>query len=425
MIPTAAAGSGAGYTAADRNAAVEHMAKLGSPFEAVMGTTRVADFAMVARRHMYEYGTTSEQLAEVAVAQRHSATLHPRAVMRDRGELTVERGAGVAHDGRAAPSPRLLSREPGRRLRRRHPTRACRRGRVCTRRSCCSGGARVTATSTRTRAPELTSFSGRLAADTAFGLAGVTRDDIDVAGVSDHFTISVITELEDAGFCAKGEGGAVRRRRRHRARRSAAHQHPRRLPLGHARGELRAVHAHRAGRAAPRRGRAAPGRRRRARVPLRRRRRVAGALRSRARESVRWPTRGSGPTSRRSTRRSGTRCAATSSSCSSATTCGQLRFVPSERCRNCGSPSATWTPVSGDATVYTFSIVHRAPTPAYQADAPVRDRVRRARGRTAHADAPGRRRARRGRDRHAARGRVRRRRRRPHPVPLPPTTGDP
>src|SRR6478752_6690817 len=94
VIPTAAAGSGAGYTAADRNAAVEHMAKLGSPFEAVMGTTRVADFAMVARRHMYEYGTTSEQLAEVAVAQRHSATLHPRAVMRDRGELTVDEVLG-------------------------------------------------------------------------------------------------------------------------------------------------------------------------------------------------------------------------------------------------------------------------------------------------------------------------------------------
>jgi acetyl-CoA acetyltransferase len=56
-------------------------------------------------------------------------------------------------------------------------------------------------------APELTAFSGRLAADTAFGLAGVARDDIDVAGVSDHFTISVITELEDAGFCAKGDGG--------------------------------------------------------------------------------------------------------------------------------------------------------------------------------------------------------------------------
>jgi acetyl-CoA acetyltransferase len=35
----------------------------------------------------------------------------------------------------------------------------------------------------------------------------VTHDDVDVAGISDHFTISVITELEDAGFCAKGEGG--------------------------------------------------------------------------------------------------------------------------------------------------------------------------------------------------------------------------
>src|SRR4029077_4692160 len=206
VIPTAAAGSGAGYTAADRNAAVEHMAKLGSPFEAVMGTTRVADFAMVAQRHMYEYGTTSEQLAEVAVAQRHSATLHSRAVMGDRGEITVEEVL----------ASRIMA-EPLHLL------------------DCClvnQGGGCVVVTS-RARAaaaglhtpvvllgwgeghgyldpntaPELTSFSGRLAADTAFGLAGVTRADIDVAGVSDHFTISVITELEDAGFCAKGEGG--------------------------------------------------------------------------------------------------------------------------------------------------------------------------------------------------------------------------
>jgi uncharacterized OB-fold protein len=50
--------------------------------------------------------------------------------------------------------------------------------------------------------------------------------------------------------------------------------------------------------------------------------------------------------------------------------CGRLRFVPSERCRHCGSPSATWVPVSGNATVYTYSIVHRAPTPAYQTEAP-------------------------------------------------------
>jgi acetyl-CoA acetyltransferase len=58
-------------------------------------------------------------------------------------------------------------------------------------------------------APSLSGFEGgRLAADTAFAIAGVGRDEIDVAGVSDHFTINVLVELEDAGFCAKGEGGA-------------------------------------------------------------------------------------------------------------------------------------------------------------------------------------------------------------------------
>ena len=57
-------------------------------------------------------------------------------------------------------------------------------------------------------APSLASFEGgRLAADTAFGIAGVTRDEIDVAGISDHSTINVIVELEASGFCAKGEGG--------------------------------------------------------------------------------------------------------------------------------------------------------------------------------------------------------------------------
>ena len=142
----------AGYTAADRNAAVEHMAKLGSPFEAVLGTTRVADFAMVARRHMHEYGTTSEQLAAVAVAQRHSATLHPRAVMGPKGDITVEQV--LASRMMAAPLHLLdccIVNQGGgcvvvtsRRARRRPGS---------IRPSCSSGGARVTATSIRTRRP--------------------------------------------------------------------------------------------------------------------------------------------------------------------------------------------------------------------------------------------------------------------------------
>jgi acetyl-CoA acetyltransferase len=207
IVPTAAAGASAGYTAADRNAAVEHMAKLGSPFEAVMGTTRVADFALLARRHMHEFGTTSEQLAAVAVAQRHSATLHPRAVMGPKGDITVEQ---VLASRMMAEPLHLLD--------------------------CCivnQGGGCVVVTRREAvaatglhapvvllgwgeghgyldpnTAPSLTSFSGRVAADAAFRMAGVARGEIDVAGIPDHFTINVIVELEDARFCAKGEGGA-------------------------------------------------------------------------------------------------------------------------------------------------------------------------------------------------------------------------
>jgi acetyl-CoA acetyltransferase len=57
-------------------------------------------------------------------------------------------------------------------------------------------------------APSLTAFAGGIAAASAFGLAGVERDEIDVVGMSDHFTINVLIGLEDAGFCKKGEGGA-------------------------------------------------------------------------------------------------------------------------------------------------------------------------------------------------------------------------
>lgn len=49
--------------------------------------------------------------------------------------------------------------------------------------------------------------------------------------------------------------------------------------------------------------------------------------------------------------------------------CGRFRFVPSELCA-CGSAEFTWTPIAGTGEVYTFTVVHRAPTPAYQADAP-------------------------------------------------------
>ena len=49
---------------------------------------------------------------------------------------------------------------------------------------------------------------------------------------------------------------------------------------------------------------------------------------------------------------------------------GHLRFIPSEICPKCGSLEWTWRRVSGTGNVYSFTVVHRGPTPAYQADAP-------------------------------------------------------
>lgn len=204
ILPTVSAGKGSGYTSADRGAAIAHMAKLGTPYEWLWGTTRVADHAVIAQRHMHEYGTTSEQLAEVAVAQRYGATLHPLSVMGKKGEITVDdvlnsrmvaeplhlldscivnQGAGcivvAAEDrlDRARAKIRML------------------------------GYGQSHAYLDPNHLPDLTRFSGDVAADTAFGVAGIGRDEIDVVSISDHFTINVIVGLEEAGFCRKGEGG--------------------------------------------------------------------------------------------------------------------------------------------------------------------------------------------------------------------------
>ena len=221
-------------------------------------------------------------------------------------------------------------------------------------------------------APSLTGFEGgRLAADTAFSIAGVLRDEIDVAGISDHFTINVIVELEDAGFCAKGDGGAFVE--------GQATRIGGRLPVNTDGGFLSSSHAGSCGlltaielvrqlrhEAGPRQVEGAS-----ARLRPRRRRRLPGAVRRSARTGVTmagyekfrpevsalhepfWAA-------LREHRLALQRC----------DECGKLRFIPSERCPQCGSPNANWTAVQGTGEVYTYTIVHRAPTPAYQADVP-------------------------------------------------------
>lgn len=208
VIPTATAGVAEGYAGADRNEAVARMAMIGSPYEYVWGTTRVADYAVIAMRHSHLYGTTESQLAEISVAQRFGATLNPLSVMGPRGEITID---DVLSSRKVADPLKLLdccivnqgggaivmtSADDVRELARHAPVRVLGWGEGHGYLDPCS-------------VPELTApGGGRLAADTAFEIAGVRRDDIDVAGISDHFTIGVIVELEEAGFCDRGEGGA-------------------------------------------------------------------------------------------------------------------------------------------------------------------------------------------------------------------------
>jgi acetyl-CoA acetyltransferase len=207
-IATAASGDEGGYASADRQAAIAHMAKLSGPYEYVYGTTRVSDYAVYATRHAHEYGTTPEQLAEVAVAQRHAATLHPLSVTGWRGDITVDDVLGspmiadplhlldccVVNQGAGA---MVLTRAGDARSIGRHPPVVLL--------GYGEGHSHIdpNALESLTQSP-----AASQAASTAFRAAGVTPRDIDVAGISDHFTIGVILGLEDSGFCSKGEGGS-------------------------------------------------------------------------------------------------------------------------------------------------------------------------------------------------------------------------
>ncbi|MFJ3798653.1 thiolase family protein [Streptomyces sp. NPDC090088] len=163
-------------------------------------------YALAARRHMDTYGTTSEQLAHIAVAQRAWAAMNPRAQFRD--PITVE-------DHQAS---RMIA-EPFHLL------------------DCClvsNGGIAVIVT-TAERAAQLArppvhvlgwaqSHPGRpMHRDSDFGLvsgaaqagpaalkmAGVAIGEVDVAELYDCYTFTALLTLEDYGFCAKGEGGAL------------------------------------------------------------------------------------------------------------------------------------------------------------------------------------------------------------------------
>jgi len=172
-------------------------------FEAPFGPTIVGSYAMVAQRHMHEYGTTSEQLAEIAVTMRKHAGLNPHAKYRD--PITVEDVLA----SRIISSPlHLLDccmiSDGGGALVLTSIERARDLGRPPV---VILGGAEAVRHSEIGRR-DLLDIAARQSGPLAFARAGVKPADVDVALIYDSYTITVLATLEALGFCALGEGGA-------------------------------------------------------------------------------------------------------------------------------------------------------------------------------------------------------------------------
>lgn len=175
-------------------------------FEMPLGAIAPAQlYAPMARRHMELYGTTSRQLGEIAVSTRANAILNGNAVMTK--PLTIEDhqasrmisdpfrlfDCSLESDGACAI---VVSATERARDLRKPPILVI-------------GAAEghPDSPSAITQRPDMTRLGIAKAAARAFAMAGVTHDDIDVAEIYDCFTYIVLCQLEDLGFCGKGEGG--------------------------------------------------------------------------------------------------------------------------------------------------------------------------------------------------------------------------
>jgi acetyl-CoA acetyltransferase len=162
-------------------------------------------YAMAARRHMAEFGTTSEQFGAIAVAERDWAVMNERAQMRD--SITIEDHQAsrwiveplhlldccLVSNGAVAVIVTSVERASGLpsspayvlAMAQGHP-----------------GDSRMAGD------PHEVSTGARIARETLYGQIGVNATDIDVCELYDCYTYTVLVTLEDYGFCGKGEGGA-------------------------------------------------------------------------------------------------------------------------------------------------------------------------------------------------------------------------
>jgi acetyl-CoA acetyltransferase len=162
-------------------------------------------YALAAARHMHEFGTTSEQLAELAVSTRKWAQLNPKAMMRD--PLTVEQV--LASRVIAWPLHLLdccLVTDAGGAV---VVTSAERAKDLAKRPVLVLGSGEATTHVMVSQMPDFARWdAARMSGERAFAMAGIRHADVNVAMFYDAFTIVPVMGLEATGFCKAGEGGA-------------------------------------------------------------------------------------------------------------------------------------------------------------------------------------------------------------------------
>jgi acetyl-CoA acetyltransferase len=203
LLPTGRDGRGGNASARVRQL---HAFRSVAEFEMPLGAfAPVQLYAAMARRHMEAFGTTARDFAEIAVSTRRHAMTHPNAIMKT--EITVENhqqsrmisdpfrlldcslenhGAAAVVVSAAAPARDLLKKPVW---------------------IMAAAEGHPESPLSITQRPDMTRLGIAKAADRAFSIAGITRDDIDVAEIYDCFTYIVLCQLEDMSFCKKGEGG--------------------------------------------------------------------------------------------------------------------------------------------------------------------------------------------------------------------------
>jgi acetyl-CoA C-acetyltransferase len=173
-------------------------------WEAFFGATIPSLFAMMARRHMVEFGTTEEQLAAVAVKNHKNGSLNPKAQFRS--EITPE----IAMRSPFVAEPlRMFDCAPSSDGAAAVVLCALERAKEFTDQPIkISGTGQATDTLALHDRKSLTTMeSTRVAAEWAFKRAGKTAKNIDVLEVHDSFSIAEIIAVEDLGFVEKGSGG--------------------------------------------------------------------------------------------------------------------------------------------------------------------------------------------------------------------------